>query len=127
VSKGQVANLTTVKKTIRGVIKPKAAKDVLLPEKLKVWAETLKEGKRASRSSRCAWRTIRWWRIWNRPGALYLVRRINKFESKYFAPFEKLDQQDNQGEEQEKMNQAAKRISGDQSHRPDDDHDKENR
>jgi len=24
------------------------------------------------------------------------------------------------------MNQAAKRISGDQSHRPDDDHDKEN-
>jgi hypothetical protein len=55
------------------------------------------------------------------------VRRINKFESKYFAPFEKLDQQDNQGEEQEKMNQAAEGISGDQSHRPDDNHDKENR
>jgi len=66
VSKGQVANLATVKRTIRGEIKPEAAKDVLPPEKLKVWAETLKEGKKGIRSSRCAWRTIRWWRIWNR-------------------------------------------------------------
>ena len=54
------------------------------------------------------------------------MRIKSKARSKDFTPLEEFDQQDNQGEEQEKMNQAAKRISGDQSHRTNDDHDKEN-
>src|SRR5690242_11696451 len=46
VGKGQVANLTVGDKTIHGEIKPEAAKGVLSPEKQKVWAETIKEGKK---------------------------------------------------------------------------------
>jgi len=46
VSKSMVANLTVGEKTIRGEIKPEAAKDVLPPEKLKLWAATIKEGKK---------------------------------------------------------------------------------
>jgi len=62
-------------------------------------------------------------------GVVYLGRdpKINRVVAiKAISLAEEFDQQDNQGEEQEKMNQAAKRISGDQSHRPDDDHDKKN-
>ena len=46
VGKGEVANLTVGEKTIHGEIKPEAAKEVLSPEKQKVWAETIKEGKK---------------------------------------------------------------------------------
>lgn len=38
VNNSRVANLTVGEKTIRGEIKPEAAKDVLPPEKLKAWA-----------------------------------------------------------------------------------------
>ena len=46
VGKSEVANLTVGDKTIHGEIKPQAAKDVLSPEKQKIWAETIKEGKK---------------------------------------------------------------------------------
>jgi cell division protease FtsH len=46
VGKSQVANLTVGDKTIHGEIKPETAKQVLSPEKQKIWAETIKEGKK---------------------------------------------------------------------------------
>ena len=46
VAKSQVANLTVGDKTIHGEIKPQAAKDVLSPEKQKIWADIIKEGKK---------------------------------------------------------------------------------
>src|SRR5947207_3433501 len=42
VNNSRVANLTVGEKTIRGEIKPEAAKDVLPPEKLKAWAAMIK-------------------------------------------------------------------------------------
>src|SRR6266576_2108082 len=44
--KGMVANLVVGEKTIRGEMKPEGAKEALPPEKLKVWAATVKDGKK---------------------------------------------------------------------------------
>jgi cell division protease FtsH len=44
--KGMVASLIIGEKNIHGEMKPEGAKEVLPPEKLKVWANTIKDGKK---------------------------------------------------------------------------------